>query len=161
MTGRIDARLAELGIVLPDAPAPVANYVPYVVHDRLIFVSGQLPVVDGELGFVGTVGDDISLEEARQGARACALNVIAQVRAACGGDLDRMQRCIRLGGFVNGTGDFKQHPQVMNGASDLVVEIFGDRGRHARFAVGAGNLPGGVAVEVEGVFELGQADDGG
>ena len=161
MAGRIDARLTELGIVLPDAPAPLANYVPYVVHGRLIFVSGQLPVVDGELGFVGTVGVEVSLEDARRAARTCALNVLAQVRAACGGDLDRMSRCIRLGGFVNATDDFKQHPQVMNGASDLMVEVFGDRGRHARFAVGAGNLPGGTAVEVEGVFELGQADDGG
>ncbi len=155
MTGQIDARLAELGIVLPEAPAPVANYVPYVVHGSLIFVSGQIPFVDGELSFVGKVGDDVSLEDAHMAARVCALNVLAHVRAACDGDLDRMNRCIRLGGFVNGADDFKQHPQVMNGASDLIVEVFGDKGRHARFAVGAGNLPGGVAVEVEGVFEIG------
>ena len=154
MAGQIDARLQELGIVLPDAPAPVANYVPFVVHDRLVFVSGQIPFVDGELSYVGTVGDELSIEEAQGAARICALNVLAQVRAACDGDLDRVTHCIRLGGYVNGTSDFKQHPQVMNGASDLMVEIFGDKGRHARFAVGAGNLPAGVAVEVEGVFEI-------
>ena len=154
MAGQIETRLEELGIVLPDAPAPVANYVPYVVHGGLVFVSGQIPFVDGEISYVGTVGDDLSLEDGQGAARVCALNVLAQVHAACEGDLDRVSHCVRLGGFVNGAADFKHHPQVMNGASDLMVEIFGDKGRHARFAVGAGNLPAGVAVEVEGVFEI-------
>ena len=154
MSGLIQTRLEELGISLPEGPAPVANYVPYVVHGSLVFVSGQIPFVGGELSYVGTVGADISLEDGQKAARVCALNVLAQVRAACNGDLDRVTRCVRLGGYVNGTDDFKQPPQVMNGASDLMVEIFGDKGRHARFAVGAGNLPAGVAVEVEGVFEI-------
>ena len=154
MQGQIEARLGELGIVLSDAPAPVANYVPYVVHGSLVFVSGQIPFVDGELGFIGTIGDDLSLEDGQKAARTCALNILAHVRAACDGNLDRVSRCIRLGGYVNGANDFKLHPQVMNGASDLMVEVFGDKGRHARFAVGAGNLPAGVAVEVEGVFEI-------
>ena len=154
MAGQIEARLKELGIVLPEGPAPVANYVPFVVHGSLVFISGQIPFVNGELSYVGTVGADLSLEDGQQAARVCALNVLAQVRAACGGDLDRVSACIRLGGFVNGAADFKQHPQVMNGASDLMVEVFGDKGRHARFAVGAGNLPAGVAVEVEGVFGI-------
>ena len=154
MAGQIQSRLEELGIALPEGPAPVANYVPYVVHGSLVFVSGQIPFVDGELSYIGTVGDDVTLEDGQRAARVCALNVLAQVKAACDGDLDRVTRCVRLGGYVNGSADFKQHPLVMNGASDLMVEIFGDKGRHARFAVGAGNLPAGVAVEVEGVFEI-------
>ena len=154
MHGQIEARLGKLGIVLSDAPAPVANYVPYVVHGSLVFVSGQIPFVDGKLSFIGTLGDDLTLEDGQKAARRCALNMLSHVRAACEGNLDRVSRCIRLGGYINGTDDFKLHPQVMNGASDLMVEVFGDKGRHARFAVGAGNLPAGVAVEVEGVFEI-------
>ncbi len=154
MQGQIEARLGELGIVLSDAPAPVANYVPYVVHRSLVFVSGQIPFVNGQLSFIGKIGDDLSLEDGQKAARTCALNVLAHLRTACDGNLDRVSRCIRLGGYINGADDFKHHPQVMNGASDLMVEVFGDKGRHARFAVGAGNLPAGVAVEVEGVFEI-------
>ncbi len=150
----IEQRLAELGIEIPDAPAPAANYVPYVISGHLIFVSGQVTLWDGELKYRGTVGDDLSLEDGYQAARLCAINLIAQARAACNGDLDKISRVVKLGGFVNATPDFTDHPKVINGASDLMVEVFGDAGRHARFAVGAGSLPLGIAVEVDGVFEF-------
>ncbi len=154
MAGRIDARLAELGIELPQASAPVANYVPYVTTGKLVFISGQVPLVGGKAQYVGKVGSDFSAEEGAACARLCAINVLAQLRAACGGDLDRVGRCVKLGGFVNCGPDFTGQPQVMNGASDLIVEVFGDKGKHARFAVGAPSLPLGVAVEVDAIFEL-------
>lgn len=154
MAGEIDARLAELGIDVPEAAAPVANYVGYVQTGNLVFVSGQVTVKDGERHHVGKLGDSISVEEGRAAARLCAINVIAQVKAACGGDLDRVQRVIKLTGFVNSTPDFTEQPQVINGASDLMVEVFGDKGRHSRAAVSAGALPLGVAVEVEAVVEI-------
>jgi enamine deaminase RidA (YjgF/YER057c/UK114 family) len=154
MAGNIDARLAELGIEIATPAAPQANYVPYVISGNLVYISGQVPVVDGEVKFKGKVGDDVDTATAAQAARACALNIIAQVKAACEGDLDRVTRCIRLGGFINATADFTEQPQVINGASDLLVDVFGDAGRHARFAVGAGSLPLGVAVEIDAVFEI-------
>ena len=154
MTGTIEERLARLAIELPDASAPAANYVPFVISGALVFVSGQIPVWNGELRHVGQVGGDLELEDGIQAARLCCLNLIAQVRAAAGGDLDRIAGVVKLGGFVNAVPGFTDHPKVINGASDLMVEVFGDRGRHARFAVGAANLPLGIAVEVDGVFEL-------
>ena len=154
MSGKIDARLKELGIALPTPPAPVASYVPYVVSGNLVFISGQVTMSPDGLKYVGKVGKDISLEDGKAAARLCAINVIAQVKAACGGDLDRVKRCVKVGVFVNATPDFAQHPEVANGASDLFVEVFGDAGRHARAAVGAGSLPRGVAAEVEAVFEI-------
>ena len=154
MAGQIDARLAELGIELPEAAAPVANYVPYVISGNTVYISGQVTIWNGEIRHVGKVGDDVSVEDAAAAARLCGLNIIAQLRAALDGDLDRVARCIKLGGFVNGTADFRDHPKVINGASDLMVEVFGDKGKHARFAVGAGSLPLGVAVEVDAVFEI-------
>ena len=154
MVGAIDRRLAELGIELPKASAPVANYVPFVVTGNQVFVSGQLPVVGGELRYRGRLGDGMSLDDGYQAARACALNILAHVKEACGGELDRVQRCVKLGGFVASTPDFTDQPKVVNGASDLMVEVFGDKGRHARFAVGAAALPLGVAVEVDAVFEI-------
>lgn len=153
MPGKIDARLAELGIKLPDPPAPVASYVPYVVSGNLVFISGQVTMADGALQYVGTVGKEVSPEDGKAAARLCAINVIAQLRAAAG-DLDRVKRCIRLGVFVNAVPGYTQHPEVANGASDLIVEVFGDAGRHSRAAVGAGSLPRNVAVEVDAVFEL-------
>jgi enamine deaminase RidA (YjgF/YER057c/UK114 family) len=155
MSGRIEARLKELGIELPQPSAPVANYVPYTVSGNLVVVSGQLCVWNGERRFVGKLGAGIGIADGQQAARLCALNVLAHLRAACGGDLDRVRRCLRLGGFVNCTPDFTEMPQVVNGASDLMVELFGDIGRHARAAVGVSSLPGGVAVEVEAIFEIG------
>ena len=154
MTGAIDARLAELGIALPDAPAPAANYVPFVVTGSLVFISGQVPFQDGRLSHVGKLGDAYSVDDGRECARIVAINILAQLRAACGGDLDRVARCVKLGGFVNSTPGFTDQPKVINGASDLIVEVFGERGRHARFAVGAPSLPFDVAVEIDAVFEI-------
>jgi len=154
MPGTIAARLAELGLELPKAASPVANYVPFVVTGKLVFVSGQVPLVDGKPQFVGRLGDTLSVEQGNQAARRCGLNLLAQLGNACGGDLDRVRRVVKLGGFVACTPDFTQTPQVINGASDLMVEVFGDVGRHARAAVGVSALPLGVAVEVEAVFEI-------
>jgi enamine deaminase RidA (YjgF/YER057c/UK114 family) len=154
MPGKIDARLDELGIKLPDAPVPAANYVPYVVTGNLVFISGQVPFVDGKLTVTGVVGDGVTEEEAYAEARKCGIHLISQLKAACGGDLDRVTRVVKLGGFVASTPDFTMQPKVVNGASDLMVEVFGDIGSHARFAVGASALPLGCAVEVEGTFEI-------
>ena len=154
MAGKIETRLAELGIELPEAAAPVANYVAYVVSGNLVFVSGQITLLNGEFKYVGALGRDFSIDEGYQAARLCGLNLIAQVREACGGDLDRVKRVVKLGGFVACTPDFTDPPKVVNGASDLMVEVFGDAGRHARAAVGVASLPAGVAAEVEGIFEI-------
>ncbi|WP_422365936.1 RidA family protein [Pelagibius sp.] len=154
MAGTIDARLAELGIDVPEAAAPVANYVGFVQTGNLVFVSGQVTLKDGSPQYIGKLGDTISVEDGQAAARLCAINIIAQVKAACGGDLDRVQRVVKLGGFVNSTADFTDQPKVINGASDLMVEVFGDKGRHARAAVSAGSLPLGVSVEVEAVVEI-------
>lgn len=154
MIGRIEARLKELKIELPDAPAPAANYIPYVVTGNLVFVSGQVPRFKGQYVHVGKVGETLTLEDGQKSARLCALNLIAQLKAACGGDLDRVTRVVKLGGFVNSTPNFANHPQVINGASDLMGEIFGDAGKHARFAVGVADLPGNVATEIDGIFEI-------
>ena len=153
MPSAIDARLAELDITLPDAPAPAANYVPYTKAGDLVFISGQIS--RDETGFIlGKLGADIGPDEGYRAARACARALIAQLRAACDGDLDRVVEVIKLTGFVNATPDFTDHPKVINGASDLFAEVFGDRGRHARAAVGCVSLPLGVAVEVEGIFQV-------
>jgi enamine deaminase RidA (YjgF/YER057c/UK114 family) len=154
MAGEIDARLEELGIELPQAAAAVANYVPYVITGNLVFVSGQVTIENGEFKYLGKVGDEISVEDGQAAARLCALNIIAQLKDACGGDLDRVRRIVKLGGFVNSTPDFKDQPKVINGASDLMVEVFGDKGKHARAAVSAGSLPVGVAVEIDAVAEI-------
>ena len=154
MTGKIDARLAELGIELPQPAASVANYVPYVISGNLVFVSGQVTIKDGEFLYQGKVGADLTVEQGQEAARLCGLNIIAQLKAACDGDLDRVKRVIRLGGFVNSPPDFTDQPKVINGASDLMVEVFGDAGRHARAAVSAAALPVNVAVEVEAVAEI-------
>lgn len=154
MSGSIDARLAELGITLPAATAPVANYVPWTISGKLVFVSGQVGMQDGKPRYLGRLGDGMSVEDGYAAARLCGLNLLTQLKAACGGDLDRVKRVVRLGGFVNCAPDFTDQPKVVNGASDLMVEVFGEAGRHARAAVGAPSLPLGVAVEVEGVFEI-------
>jgi enamine deaminase RidA (YjgF/YER057c/UK114 family) len=155
MSGTIDARLRQLGIELPEPAAPVANYVPFAVSGNLVFIAGQICQWNGERRFVGKLGGGISITDGQQAARLCALNILAHLRVAAGGDLDRVRRCLRLGGFVNCTPDFTDMPQVVNGASDLMVAVFGDIGRHARAAVGTSSLPGGVAAEVEATFELG------
>ena len=153
MTKEIEQRLSELGLTLPDAPAPAANYVPFVQSGSLVFVSGQIS--SGPDGLIcGKLGAELSLDDGVAAARACALALIAQLRAACGGDLTRLRRVVKLTGFVNCTPDFTDQPKVVNGASDLMVAVFGEAGRHARAAVGAPSLPLGVAVEIEGVFEI-------
>jgi len=154
MSGKIEARLKELDIELPQPAAPVANYVPFTVSGNLVFISGQICQWNGELRFIGKLGGAISIADGREAARLCALNILAHLRVACGGDLDRVRRVLRLGGFVNCTPEFTDMPQAVNGASDLMVAVFGDLGRHARAAVGVSSLPGGVAVEVEATFEI-------
>lgn len=154
MSGRIDARLEELGIALPAPPAPVASYVPYVTAGNLVFVSGQVTAGPKGLEYLGIVGKNLSVEEGRAAARLCAINVLAQLKMAVGGDLERVRRCVKLTVFVNATPEFAQHPEVANGASDLMGDVFGEAGRHARAAVGAGSLPRNVATEVEAIFEI-------
>ena len=149
-----ESRLRELGLELPQPPAPAGSYVPCAVSGSLAFVSGQVPFRDGELAFRGKVGGAVDLDAAREAARLCGLNLLAVLRDACGGSLDHVQRCVQIQGFVNCTPDFEQHPAVINGASDLMVEVFGEAGRHARFAVGSNALPFDVPVEIAGVFEL-------
>lgn len=150
---RIEARLADLGIILPEPAAPVANYVPFVVSGNMVFISGQVSI--GPEGLIsGKLGKDVSLESGIEAAQTCGVNLIAQLRKACAGDLDRVRRVVKLGAFVNCTHDFIDQPIVVNGASDLMVTVFGDLGRHARAAVGAPSLPMNAAVEVDGVFEI-------
>ena len=154
MSGTIDARLAKLSIELPQAAAPIANYVPYVISGNLVFVSGQVTLWNGELQYVGKLGQEFGVDEGYQAARLCGLNLIAQARNATDGELDSIKQVVRLGGFVNSTSDFKDQPKVINGASDLMAEVFGNAGQHARAAVSAASLPFGVAVEVEATFEI-------
>ena len=149
----IEARLAELGVTLPDAPAPAANYVPYVISGNMVYVSGQISMADGQL-ICGKLGADMGIDAGAAAARSCAISLLAQLKAACGGDLDRLQRVVKLVGFVNSTPDFTEQPKVINGASDFMVAALGDAGRHARSAVSAASLPLGVAVEIEAIFEI-------
>jgi enamine deaminase RidA (YjgF/YER057c/UK114 family) len=153
MAGTIDRKLEELNIVLPTPAAPVANYVAFVRSERLLFVSGQICLADGALVATGKLGGTVSVAQGQAAARACAINLLAQVKAALG-DLDKVVRVVRLGGFVNATPDFLDAPKVMNGASDLMVALFGDKGRHARTTVGVAALPADAAMEVEGTFEV-------
>ena len=154
MPGRIDARLAELGLTLPSAMPPMADYVPSVRSGTLVVVSGQVPAQDGKIMVTGLIGTDVTVEQGQDAAKLCFLNVLTHLRAACDGDLDRVTRVVRLGGFVSAPAGFTQHAQVMNGASDLAVAVFGDAGRHARSTIGVSGLPGNAAVEVEGMFEV-------
>ena len=152
--GLIDKRLAELGIVLPTPAQPVATYVPWVKTGNLVYISGQGAMKDGKLQYTGKVGDTLSIEDAIASARLTGINIISHLRDACGGDLDRVKRIVKLLGLVNCTPAFGEHPKVINGASDLMVEVFGDKGRHARSAVGAPSLPFGLSVEVEAIVEI-------
>ncbi len=153
MAGNIEARLQELGIELPTAATPAANYVPFHISKNQLFISGQLPLIAGGPDFKGKVGTDIDVETAAKAAKACAINILAQAKSALG-ELDRIEQCLKLGGFVNSTPDFADHPEVVNGASNFLVEVLGDKGRHTRFAVGAGSLPRGVAVEIDALFAI-------
>ncbi len=153
MTNPIETKLAEMGITLPEASAPAANYVPFVQVGDILFVSGQVSMADGKL-IQGKVGEDMSVEDGVAAARTCAIGLLTQVKAACGGDLLRLKRAVKLTGFVNSGPDFGDQPKVVNGASDFLVEVLGDAGRHSRSAVSAGALPFGVAVEIEGIFQI-------
>jgi enamine deaminase RidA (YjgF/YER057c/UK114 family) len=154
MAGTVEKKLHELGITLREAPAPVANYVPFVRSGNLLVVSGQLCFDgDGKLAAKGQLGGGVSIEHGQKAARACAVNLMAQVKAALG-DLDKVKRVVRLGGFINSAAGFTEGPKVMNGASDLMVAVFGDKGKHARSTVGVAALPADAAVEVEGLFEV-------
>jgi enamine deaminase RidA (YjgF/YER057c/UK114 family) len=149
----IEQNLEKLGVALPAPAVPVASYVPYVISGKTLYISGQLPVVNGEM-IKGTLGRDVSIEQGQDAARACAVSILAQAKAALAGDLSRITRLVKLGGFVASTPDFFDHPKIINGASDLMVAALGDAGKHARFAVGVSALPFGVAVEIDAIFEI-------
>jgi enamine deaminase RidA (YjgF/YER057c/UK114 family) len=152
LMGKYEKKLKSLGVILPNAPAPAANYVPFVKIDSLVYVSGQISL--GPNGLIkGILGKDMAVEQGKLAARQCAINLLAQVKVACDGDLDRLTQVIKLGGFVNSTPNFFDQPSIINGASDFLVEILGENGRHARTAVGA-ILPLGVAVEIDGIFSI-------
>ena len=150
---KIDENLARMGVVLPPMAKPIFNYIPYVIVGNLVFVSGQVPL-EGKNMVKGKLGDTMSVEEGAKAARICAINLLAQVRDACDGDFGRLERVVKLTGFVNSTPDFGQHPAVINGCSDFFVEALGEKGRHSRSAVGMADLPFGIPVEVEGIFQI-------
>jgi len=151
----LDQHLAALGIVLPVPASPVAAYVPYVITGNLVYVSGQLPLENGQVKITGHVGKEgVDIARAQEAARLCALNIIAQVKAACDGNLDRVERCVKVGGFVASAPDFFDHPQVVNGASECIEKIFGTKGQHARFALGVASLPRNATVEVDAIFQI-------
>jgi len=150
----IARRLAELGITLPEPGKPGGNYLSHVITGDLVFLAGQVPRTAGRIVCAGKVGGTVSVEQAQAAARLCALNLLAELQVACDGNLDRVVQCVRVGGFVSCVPEFREHPKVINGASDLIVEIFGERGRHARTSVGVAALPGDSAVEVEAVFQI-------
>ena len=155
MAGKIEAKLAELGITLPTPMAPIANYVPFVINGNTVVISGQVPAVDGKIVTTGKVGPGgLTVEQGAAQARQCFINLLSHLKNACGGDLDRVQQVIRLGGFIAAPAEFSQHALVMNGATDLAVAVFGDAGRHARTTVGVPSLPADVPVEVEGMFRI-------
>ena len=154
MNNDVDSKLEELNIQLDEASSPAGSYVPFVISNNLVFISGQLPFINGKLTIKGKVGDSVSLDDGIRMAEACAKALLSQLKSACGGNLNKVKRVIKLGGFVASTPDFIDQPKVINGASDLFVKIFGDKGKHSRFAVGTASLPLNVPVEIEGVFEI-------
>ena len=147
-------KLKELKIVLPTPAAPAANYVPYVIHEKLVYISGQLPMDQGKVAYTGIVGKDRTQEEAVKAAELCAINILAQLNMACSGNLDKVSRCIKLGVFVASTPEFTSQPAIGNGASNLIANIFGDKGKHARFAVGVSSLPLNATVEIDAIFAI-------
>ncbi|MEM9278246.1 MAG: RidA family protein [Pseudomonadota bacterium] len=150
----IESRLADMGITIPEPPKPVASYVGFVKHGDMVFVSGQTPMVNGKVTHPGILGRDVSMEDAVAEAQICAINILAQMKAACDGDLERIVKCIRLGGFVASTHDFTDHPKVVNGASDFMGKVLGERGEHSRAAVGVAALPLNSCVEVDAIFAI-------
>lgn len=154
MIDDINKKLVALNIKLDEASIPAGSYVPYVITGNLVFISGQLPFINGQLTTKGKVGSNVSIDEAIKMAEACAKAILSQLKAACNGDLNKVKRVVKLGGFVASAPEFTDHPTVINGASDLFVKIFGEKGKHARFAIGAAALPRDVPVEIEGIFEI-------
>ena len=154
MVSKVEQKLQGIGVTIPNAPTPAANYLPFTRTGNLVFVSGQVPFVDGKLEVTGTVGQNASIEEAQGQAKICAINLLAQLKVACDGDLDRVVKVVKLGAFVASADDFFSQPIVVNAASDLMVTAFGDAGRHARFAVGVNALPLNCLVEIDGIFEI-------
>ncbi len=154
ISSAIEKKLEAMNITLPPSVLPAANYVPYTISGNLVHISGQLPMKDGKPQDIGKVGKEFTIEQAQQTARQCGINILSHLKAACGGNLDRVKKCVRLGVFVNSTESFTDQPKVANGVSDMMVEILGEAGKHARFAVGVSQLPFGVAVEVDGTFEI-------
>jgi enamine deaminase RidA (YjgF/YER057c/UK114 family) len=150
----IEARLAKLGLALPAAPAPAANYVPFTIAKGLVFVAGQAPVRDGKYAFTGRVGAEVTVEEAQAAARLCGLNILAQVKAAVGGNWSRVARCVRICGYISSAPGFYEQPKVLDGCSDLMVQALGEAGKHARSALGVAALRGNVPVAVDAIFEL-------
>ena len=154
MNNDFDSKLEELNIHLDEASSPAGSYVPFVISNNLVFISGQLPFINGKLTIKGKMGESVSLDDGIKMAEACAKALLSQLKLACGGNLNKVKRVVKLGGFVASTPDFIDQPKVINGASDLFVKIFGDKGKHSRFAVGTASLPLNVPVEIEGVFEI-------
>ena len=154
MSANAAKKIEELGYELPPSVMPAANYIPYTISGNLVFVSGTLPMKDGKPQDIGKVGKEFTIEQGQQTARLCGINILAHVKAACGGNLDRVKKLVRMGIFVASAPGFTDQPKVANGVSDMMVEIFGDAGKHARFAVGVSELPFGVSVEVDGTFEI-------
>ena len=154
MTSKIEQKLSEMGITLPPFALPAANYVPYTKSGNLVYISGTLPMKDGKPQDIGKLGREFSIEQGQGTAKLCGINILAALKDACGGDLDRVKKCVRMGIFVASAEGFTDQPKVANGVSDFIVGLFGDAGKHARFAVGVAELPFGVAVEVDATFEI-------
>jgi enamine deaminase RidA (YjgF/YER057c/UK114 family) len=150
----IEKKLQSLGIKMPTAPKPAANYIPYVISNNLVFIAGQVPFENGEIKHTGKVGENVDIDKAKAIARICGLNILSVLKDALDGDLSRVTKCVKLGIFVSSSNNFHNQPEVANGVSDLMVEIFGEAGKHARFAVGANSLPRNVPVEVDAIFEF-------
>ena len=149
-----EENIKQLGIIIPDMPAPLANYVPYKVSDNIVYVSGQGPAVNGDLIYKGKVNEDVSIEDGIKAAELCCINIIAALKKSINGDWNRLDGFLKLGGFVNCKDDFFDQPKIINGASDLLVKIFGDQGRHARFAVGSNALPMNISVEIDAIIKI-------
>ena len=154
MTNIIENKLKELDIILDEASKPAGSYVPYVISNNLVFISGQLPFINGSITIKGKVGSEVSVEDGIKMAEVCAKALLSQLKSACNGNLDKVKKIVKLGGFVASDPNFIDHPKIINGASDLIVKIFEDKGRHARFAVGVASLPLNTPVEIEGIFEI-------
>ena len=154
MTNIIDNKLKELNIVLDEASKPAGSYVPYVISNNLVFISGQLPFINGSITIKGKVGSEVSVEDGIKMAEVCAKALLSQLKSACNGNLDKVKKVVKLGGFVASDPNFIDHPKIINGASDLIVKIFEDKGKHSRFAVGVASLPLNTPVEIEGIFEI-------